>query len=233
MLDNYPTETSWSLTDDSGGTVASGSSYTTAGATIVETFCLPDGCYDFTINDAYGDGICCSYGNGSYALTDAGGTVLASGGSFGGSETSQICVGSGGGSSCPTVDFNAYTVTGYGNGQDNGSAAIQDGGATLVLSNNAWKDISLNYNVTASTVLEFDFRSTDEGEIHGIGFDNDEALSSNRTFQVYGTQNWGLSNYSYTTPGAFETITIPVGSFYTGSFNRLFFVCDDDATGGQ
>ena len=32
--------------------------------------CLPDGCYDFVIYDSYGDGICCSYGIGSYTLTD-------------------------------------------------------------------------------------------------------------------------------------------------------------------
>ena len=233
VLDNYPGETTWSLVDGGGSTVASGGPYSTAGATVTETFCLPDDCYDFIINDSYGDGICCSYGNGSYTISDDGG-VLASGGDFGSSETTEICIGGGGGgggTSCPTIDFNSYSVTAYGNGQDNGSVTIQDAGATLVLSNNAWKDISYSYNVTASTVIEFDFRSTDEGEIHGIGFDTDEGISSNRTFQVYGTQNWGISNYSYTSPGSWQTITIPVGSFYTGSFSKLFFVCDDDAGG--
>ncbi len=92
-LDNYPEETSWSVTSG-GSTVASGS-YSTAnadGSTVTESINgLADGDYTFTINDAYGDGICCSYGNGSYALS-SGGTTIASGGSFGSSESSTFCV---------------------------------------------------------------------------------------------------------------------------------------------
>jgi hypothetical protein len=92
-LDNYPGETTWTVVNSSGTTVASGGSYSGAGSTITEDLCLPNGCYDFTIFDSYGDGICCSYGNGSYSLTD-GSTVLASGGSFGNSEATNFCVGS-------------------------------------------------------------------------------------------------------------------------------------------
>lgn len=94
-LDNYPEETSWVITNDSGQTVASGGTYASQpdGSTVSEDLCLPDGCYTFTINDSYGDGICCSYGNGSYAVTGASGT-LASGGSFTFSESTQFCLGS-------------------------------------------------------------------------------------------------------------------------------------------
>lgn len=94
-LDNYPEETSWEI--KSGSTViASGGTYGSQpdGSTVTEEIVLNDGCYDFVIKDAYGDGICCSYGSGSYSLT-ANGTVLASGGSFGSSETTNFCVGSG------------------------------------------------------------------------------------------------------------------------------------------
>ncbi len=95
-FDNYPEETSWTLTDASGATIGSGGTYADQadGSTITLTGCLADGCYDFTINDAYGDGICCSYGNGSYTISDATGT-LASGGSFGSSETKNFCLGGG------------------------------------------------------------------------------------------------------------------------------------------
>lgn len=137
--------------------------------------------------------------------------------------------GGGGGGGCPTIDFSSASVTAYGNGQDQGSSQVQDGGATLFLQNNAWKDITYNYTVTANTVIEFDFRSTDQGEIHGIGFDDNESISSNRTFKVHGTQSWGITNYDNYSGSAFTTYTIPVGSFYTGTFNRMFFVCDDDA----
>lgn len=40
------------------------------------------GCYTFVIVDDYGDGICCDFGLGSYTITDANGTTLASGGTF-------------------------------------------------------------------------------------------------------------------------------------------------------
>ncbi|MCB0560802.1 MAG: T9SS type A sorting domain-containing protein [Phaeodactylibacter sp.] len=97
-LDNYPEETSWEIRDAGNNVVASGGTYGSQpdGATVIENACLTDGCYDFIIYDAYGDGICCSYGNGSYALTsDANGSTLASGGSFGSSETTNFCFGGG------------------------------------------------------------------------------------------------------------------------------------------
>jgi hypothetical protein len=93
---------------------------------------------------------------------------------------------------CPAIDFNAYTINPYGSGQDGGSFQVQDGGATLFIQNNAWKSISYNYTVTANTVIEFDFRSTLQGEIHGLAFDNDDGISSNLTFKVHGTPNLGL-----------------------------------------
>ncbi len=96
-FDNYPSETSWVIQNGAGSTVASSPSYATmiAGSSINETVCLPDDCYTFTIFDSYADGICCGFGNGSYTVTDvtAGGTIIATGGSFTDSEsTSNICL---------------------------------------------------------------------------------------------------------------------------------------------
>lgn len=228
VLDNYPGETTWTLTDGSGATVASGGPYATAGATVNETFCLPDDCYEFTINDSYGDGICCAYGSGSYALT-SGGSTLASGGDFGSSETSQIDIGNScGGGGCPSIDFSANSIIAYGNGQDNGSFQVQDGGATLFIQNNAWKAINFSYTITANTVIEFDFQSTTQGEIHGVAFDSDLGISSNLTFKVHGTQNWGLTNYDNYSGSGWTTYTIPVGSFYTGAATYLAFIADHD-----
>lgn len=95
VLDNYPEETSWEILDGTT-VVASGGTYGSQpdGSTVVENIDLSSGCYDFVIRDTYGDGICCSYGNGSYSLTD-GGTTLASGGSFGSSETTNFCINGG------------------------------------------------------------------------------------------------------------------------------------------
>ncbi len=90
-LDSYPAETSWSIINENGQTVDSGSGYNNANSTINSTSCLADGCYNFVINDSYGDGICCGYGNGSYSITSNGET-LASGGSFTNSETTNFCL---------------------------------------------------------------------------------------------------------------------------------------------
>jgi len=104
-FDNYPEETSWTITDGSGSPVASGGTYASQadGSTLNVSTELPVGCYSLTINDAYGDGICCSYGNGSYTLTD-GSVVLASGASFASSETTTFCVGG-----ATSATFSAFT----------------------------------------------------------------------------------------------------------------------------
>lgn len=88
--DNYGSETSWTLTDSDGTTIASGSNLSSA-TTYTVNECLADGCYTFTINDSYGDGICCSYGSGSYSITYNGST-LASGGEFDSTEETEFCV---------------------------------------------------------------------------------------------------------------------------------------------
>ncbi|PTX64211.1 putative secreted protein (Por secretion system target) [Kordia periserrulae] len=95
-FDNYPEETAWQITNSGGTVVASGGTYGSQpdGSTLnIAVGCLPDGCYDFTITDTYGDGICCSYGNGSFTLTNSdSGATLASGGSFTTSDTTNFCL---------------------------------------------------------------------------------------------------------------------------------------------
>jgi hypothetical protein len=91
VTDNYGSETAWTLKNSSGTTVASGSGYGN-NQTINRSYTLPNGCYTFSITDEYGDGICCSYGNGSYTWKE-GSTTKATGGSFGSGESKTICIG--------------------------------------------------------------------------------------------------------------------------------------------
>lgn len=68
----------------------SGGGYTSIETTFSENACVDDWTsLSFTINDSYGDGICCSYGSGSYTVKVNGNTVL-SGGDFGSSETKSL-----------------------------------------------------------------------------------------------------------------------------------------------
>jgi hypothetical protein len=83
--------------------------------------------------------------------------------------------------------------------------------------------------VTSDTVLEFDFSSTAQGDIHGIGFDSNTSISSGLTFRLYGAQSWGLDRFAtYSSAGTSRHYEIPVGEFYTGKATALVFVNDHD-----
>jgi hypothetical protein len=130
------------------------------------------------------------------------------------------------------IDFHDYVIASYGGpGQDvGGSASVEDGGATLHLTGNVWKKIDFSYSVTENTVLEFDFKSTSQGEIHGIGLDADLSISADRTFELYGTQDWANSDfedYRSTAPD-YKHYRIPIGQYYTGQMVYLFFANDHD-----
>lgn len=92
LLDDYPSETTWEILDTDGNAVASGGSYNGQSGLVTETICLPNECFDFTIFDSYGDGICCGLGAGNYSITDAIGNSIVNGGEFGASETTSFCL---------------------------------------------------------------------------------------------------------------------------------------------
>lgn len=87
--DNNPQEITWAVTKISTGEVVlQGGPYDQANQTYNETLDITgDGCYDFTIYDAGGDGL--SDGNGVYGLK-AGGATLFSGGHFGSYESNEF-----------------------------------------------------------------------------------------------------------------------------------------------
>lgn len=92
VTDRYGSETSWTLKNSSGTTINSGSGYGNSTTYNINLGPLSEGQYTFTINDSYGDGICCSYGSGSYTLKDGANNTLATGGAFGSSEATVFCV---------------------------------------------------------------------------------------------------------------------------------------------
>ncbi len=134
---------------------------------------------------------------------------------------------------CTTIDFDDFQINSFSNQDSSGNFSVQNNGASLSLQNNTWKYIALNYNVTANTVLEFEFSGSSQGEIHGIGFENDNSLTSSRYFRVYGTQNYGVGNFDNYPGSGTRTYQIPVGNFYTGSMDRLVFINDNDAGSGN
>ena len=168
---------------------------------------------------------------GSHTITAS---VTDSGGLSGSDQvTLSIEVIGGGCTGC--IDWSSTPTVSYSNQDSSANVTVVDGGDGLLLQNNTWRRTSQTYTVTANTVIEVDFESTVQGEIHGIGFDEDDTLSNNtRIFQLHGTQTWttgyqGFNNYS----SGVTTYTIPVGQYYTGSAMYLVLANDNDAGSGN
>lgn len=132
------------------------------------------------------------------------------------------------------LDLNTLFFTSYGEGEDtSGNVEISADGTQLVMSGNRWQKVNQNITITPDTVLEFDFQSDAEGEIHAIGFDTDNSPSADRSFQIFGSENWGITGaYQYSGLQT-EHVTIPVGEYFTGEFNRMVFINDEDNASPQ
>ncbi|WP_103069359.1 CAP domain-containing protein [Aquimarina sediminis] len=92
VFDRYRSETSWKIENGSGQIMLSGRGTSNSPSSVSQNVCLENGNYTFVIDDTYGDGICCRYGEGSYTVS-LNGTVLASGGSFRYSESKVFTIG--------------------------------------------------------------------------------------------------------------------------------------------
>lgn len=90
VTDKYGEETSWSLRENNGLVLASGSELL-GNKRYGNNLCIPKNtCFTFTINDSYRDGVCCEYGQGSFSIT-VDGLEVKSGSDFGGSSTYNSC----------------------------------------------------------------------------------------------------------------------------------------------
>jgi len=93
-LDEYGSETSWELVNANNNTVATGGPYADGqeGAVKSKTVCVPNGCYTLYLDDAYGDGICCDYGDGNLEVIHNGSVIGSSDGYFGYYDVIDFCV---------------------------------------------------------------------------------------------------------------------------------------------
>ncbi len=95
--DNYPEETNYTIVSQTTGMTVANFDGLTDGqddeSTFVNRVCLDiNDCYTITINDSYGDGICCTFGTGDLTVTDNQGNIVAfSDGVFGTQEVLSFC----------------------------------------------------------------------------------------------------------------------------------------------
>lgn len=94
ITDQYPDETSWTLSNNPGGIVYQSNDPNgyDVEATYNIKFCLPDGCYRFIIADTEGDGICCGFGDGQFTITGPESATIGNGGQFADSDTVDFCL---------------------------------------------------------------------------------------------------------------------------------------------
>ena len=123
-------------------------------------------------------------------------------------------------------------VTSYGGAtQDKvGTASVSGDGSELTMAGNLWKKVALPVDLSASATMTFEFFSSAQGDIHGIGFDNDLGVTGRTHFRLYGTQGWGIADFADygASVGTWKSYTVNVGQFFTGDFQYLTFSADHD-----
>ena len=92
LTDNYPEETFWELkntcTDEIVKSVSAGR-YDAKAQVYEDEFCVPEGSYEYTIHDTFGDGVCCKHRVGAYTVVYDD-VQVASGGQFNKTETTSF-----------------------------------------------------------------------------------------------------------------------------------------------
>lgn len=94
--DQFPNETTWTIIDEMNGEIIS--SGNVSGVQPFETFtediCMNyQSCFTIIVDDAYGDGICCGFGEGNFSLVNSSGeTLLYNDGEFTSSVEEFFCV---------------------------------------------------------------------------------------------------------------------------------------------
>ena len=117
--------------------------------------------------------------------------------------------------------------------QDVGFAEVAADGGSVRVGGNGWKQIDAAGRIEADTILFLDVAIESLGEIHAIGFETDDAESPERFFQLDGTQVWGVQAFNGLARGdGFQSIALEIGRHFTGDFDRIVLVSDDDRRAG-
>lgn len=148
VTDMYGSETTWQVTGVGGSPVfASGGPYTNAGSAgeydqPSVTFCVADGTpVVLTVDDEYGDGMCCAYGEGAITISAAGYDLLSLG-EFGASASGSATIG---GLDLAVQSVNLYPYIGQGNQTISGT--LRNAGTVPVTS------FTLNYTIDGGTAV--------------------------------------------------------------------------------
>jgi len=131
------------------------------------------------------------------------------------------------------ISFSGRSIQNYSGQHKSGNYALRDNNRTIELSGNTWKKVLLSNEIFVDSYLEVSVETENVGEIIGIGLDNDNIHNNQIThFQLSGSQEWhnGYRDFNSHDGDQTQTFAIPVGAYFTGKFNYLTFVMDDNAS---
>ena len=115
----------------------------------------------------------------------------------------------------PQLDFTGATFLSYNGSQDaGGTISVIENGAGVEIEGNAWKKIALDYVVTQNTVINFEYKSENQGEIQGFGLetDNDYSTGANN-FQLYGVDSPTsfIGDFDYVESKIWQSFSVDIG----------------------
>ena len=130
--DGFGSETAWQLVHENGAVVFTASGYPNgaAGIPIQTALCVPAGCYQLVVTDAYGDGM--AVGNGWFELSGAEGLLASGGGNFGSTLSQSFCVAPVEGAICQDANENGICDVQEISGCTDASACNYSPTATLM-----------------------------------------------------------------------------------------------------
>mmetsp|Transcript_13869 Transcript_13869/g.20258 ORF Transcript_13869/g.20258 Transcript_13869/m.20258 type:complete len:1374 (+) Transcript_13869:108-4229(+) len=133
--------------------------------------------------------------------------------------------------------ISSFDQISYGEGQDyeESTLVVSTDFSTVSMEGNIWRALPIIPPITVNekTVIEFDFKLTQEAEINAICLDEDlDVIPDFRCFVLAGTQGERHGMYDFDNQASVgdteKHFVIPIGSYYTGVMNYLAFVQDND-----
>ena len=212
---DWASEVSWSITDSLGNLIDSTSQTYADSTTYYDTICLINGCYNFNMFDAYGDG----WQGGSYQLSDSLGNIVSSGslqGSFSfGSNMFSI-----NSTSCPVLGCTLPSAVNY-----NPIATVDDSSCQIISDN-----INLLFNWSDST-LPINSLGGSYTDVYGIAINGGEyaVIGSTMGAHIIDVTNPSQSYEAAFVPGAFQGSLVTHRDYFHMD-NYLYAVCDQGSS---
>jgi hypothetical protein len=127
------------------------------------------------------------------------------------------------------VNFSLFTIRPMSSGQSQGNYQIINH-TTLRLYYNEGRYISYKTKIESgySQILEFDMKTTDTGEVQGIGFSQSTGPDYYNTYKFAGYQHWGIpADTTYSGSGDWESMHTVI-TLYQGNRQYWHFIDDND-----